>query len=223
LTIPAKIRQSQVSASAAAEAEEALFAQGLTRDPTPTDLPTNIQQGKRGRPRRRPLSEIVIEQEDHLNEPIVLPVLGLENIEREVVWEGFADLFDPLPDDVLARLKQLKPIPDHIQNARQDCARSFLEEVMLPRLKHGDEISLNAFVEWLTIFKDRFKQKHPFDLRDDFSITQVVERQLMLLSIHFDAKEKTGGTHVPVARLIRRANRVLGKFLDESADILYLI
>lgn len=114
-----------------------------------------------------------------------------------------------LPEDVLRKLHDSRPSDDVI-SARQECAYQFLEEVLLPRLRDGGEITADWLQMAIITFKKAFEQERAIRL-GEFSLVSSIEVKLQLLCAANQIDSET-------KRLIEDANIDLKRLILEDGD-----
>lgn len=129
------------------------------------------------------------------------------------------DVFN-LPEFIL---KKLPKVPDHTDEARSECVRLFLQDVLLPRLAAGEEID-GETLEFLALqHKREFRAKHPNDLVGEFYLISAVEVSLTMLDLHYRSRATVRGTRSLTGKLVPRALRLIRSHMHTHTEKLYWI
>lgn len=94
-----------------------------------------------------------------------------------------------LPQKLQQKLAELQP-PDHVSEARQECAYQFLEEVFLPQTRKYGEMESAWLIRQAENFKDRCQAAHPLDFQN-FALIASIEAKLELLLLSQAVQDDT--------------------------------
>ncbi len=110
-------------------------------------------------------------------------------------------------------------IPDHVEAARRECVREFLENVLLPRVFSGQPLTALELQMLAEEHKESFRKQHPDDFIGDYEIIPAVEMELLQLW------RKLGGSPNPawLKDLVKRAALEMKTLLDENPEQLYTV
>lgn len=119
---------------------------------------------------------------------------------------SFRDVQDPLPW-----------LPDHVEAARHDCVTSFIDEVLLPRMRDSKPLTALELQRLTLEYKVAFNNRHPDDFGIEFEIIPAAEMELLELFEAQSSVEANAATG-EYSRLLMRAALTLKRLLDENPD-----
>lgn len=116
-----------------------------------------------------------------------------------------------LPEKVQLELSK-NQLPDHVVEARQECAYQFLEDVFLPEIALNGQFDAEWLIRQAEIFKNRFRSLHPDDFKD-FALISSIEAKLELLQM---SKSVDGSTYA----LIQNGYELLRLLMNQHGNTL---
>lgn len=189
-------------------------------------LNQSLAKGEDGTPIDKNRRE-VIEEEDN---PSRDRNLTFDSMERQTPISSGEKRFslprEPFPLDLLSELfpipedikNTLPVVPDHVEEARNDCTYEFIEEDLLPRLASGETLTEDKLDQLASRRKEAFRERHPQDLASDFELLLSAEVELLKLCLYYKLEGSYSEEKQATANLIAEASIALKQLLSIAPD-----
>jgi hypothetical protein len=129
----------------------------------------------------------------------------------------WSDLRKDHVDEIRQFEQERLSVPDHVKSARVNCAREFIDRVLLPQLAQVIQLGKHELVRLLSEFKAECYKQHPHDLGEAFSLMQSVDRQICLRVLQ-EMSQPSEDTEI-----LNQAADFIAQMLDDYPEDLYPI